>query len=120
MKHIEIIGWNERQSEPAGSQGLYFLSLVKGNGKDTSDFYERIKKDLVIGEEKAMRFSLVSRHLRWLQGEILTILEASIEDERKLKATKDLVKDKISSKISWLFDLCGRPYEEQDSLAYTE
>jgi hypothetical protein len=69
-------------------------------------------EDLVREEERALRFSMVSRHLRWLQGEVLTVLEAAIDDDRKLKATKDLVKDKFSAKISWVYELCGRPDSE--------
>lgn len=72
------------------------------------------------GPEAVFRFSLISRHLRWLQGEILTILEATIEDDRKLKATKDLVKDKISSKISWIYEQCTCPAEEESSLGDSE
>ena len=67
--------------------------------------------------EFALRFSAVSRHLRWLQGEILTVLEATIDDERKLKATKEIAKDKFNAKISWIYEMCGTPEEEQDALS---
>lgn len=72
------------------------------------------------GGENYMRFSLVSRHLRWLQGEILTVLEATIDDDRKLNATKQLVKDKISAKISWIYEQCGIPTEQDYALSDTE
>lgn len=80
------------------------------------------KKPFVMdrASERALRFTLVSRHLRWLQGEILTILEATEENDRKLAATKALIKDKISSKISWLYEVCGCPEEEQDGLEGNE
>lgn len=71
------------------------------------------------GIENYMRFSLISRNFRWLMGEILTIIEASIDDERKLKAVKDLIKDKFSAKISWIYEQCGCPEEEQDELLET-
>lgn len=76
--------------------------------------------ELPVGTEYTLRFTLISRHLRWLQGEILTILEATIEDDRKLKAVKDLVKDKISSKISWLYEQCGCPESQEDGLVDPE
>jgi len=48
--------------------------------------------------------SFVNMHLSHLMGEVLTIAEAVIDDERKLKATKDLVRAKFSAKMSWLFE----------------
>lgn len=72
------------------------------------------------GPERVMRFSLISRQLRWLQGELLTILEATIDDNRKLEATKNLVKDKFNSKISWIYELCGAPVEEEKGLEEVE
>lgn len=64
--------------------------------------------------ESALRFSAVSRHLRWLQGEILTVLEATIDDDRKLNATKEIVKDKFGAKISRIYELCGLPIDEDE------
>lgn len=92
-------------------EGLYFI-----NSRGSIERFELIKD----GRENVMAFSMVSRHLRWLQGEILTILEATIDDERKLKATKQLVKDKISSKISWIYEQCGCPEKEQEGLSEPE
>jgi len=88
-----------------GDEGIYSLSH---DGKLQKFELERD------GEERTLRFSLISKQLRWLQGEVLTILEATIDDERKLKATKDLVKDKFAAKISWVYELCGMPVEDQE------
>lgn len=68
------------------------------------------------GEENYMRFSYVSKQLRYLMGEILTTLEASISDERQLKATKSIVKNYFGRKLDWIYENCGMPEEEQDSL----
>jgi hypothetical protein len=75
-----------------------------------------VKFELHRGQERSLDFTVVSRNLRWLQGEILTVLEAVIDDERKLKATKDLVRDKVSSKISWIYELCGLPENGETGL----
>lgn len=91
-------------------QGVYTLN--EDTGAITSTFEEPLER----GEEKAIRFSLASRHLRWLQGEILTIIDATLSDERKLRAVKDLVRDKFAAKISWLYEQCGAPESEQSEL----
>lgn len=105
MEQPKIIAWDE-------SAGIvqYFP-----NTKKTPWHIEKF--ELERGVESVMRFSLISRHLRWLQGEILTVLEASIDDERRLKASKDLVKDKISAKISWVYEQCGMPESEEYALS---
>ena len=98
VKYMNILGY--------GPQGVYTLN--QKTGAITTTFQEPLER----GEEKALRFSLASRHLRWLQGEILTIIDATLRDERQLKAVKDLVRDKFSSKISWLYEQCGTPESE--------
>ena len=109
----KIIGWNDYI-------GVYNLVPLSPGGTDTEKFIDTVGQEKFElernGQENYMRFSYVSRQLRYLQGEILTILEATIDDERKLKAVKDLVKDKISAKISWVYENCGCPEEEQHGL----
>jgi len=113
-RELNVIGWQE-------DFGVYKLIDLPDNcaSSDPKDYQEKfvIEND---GVENVMRFSLVSRNLRWLQGEILTILEASIDNDNKLKAVKDLVKDKISAKISWLYEQCGKPESEESGLADQE
>lgn len=82
--------------------------------KSNSDVSEKF--ELIRGELAVMDFSLISQQVKWLMGEVLTVTEAVIDDERKLKATKDLIKDKFSAKLSWIYELCGMPEENQDGL----
>ena len=60
-------------------------------------------------EEHAMDFSAIAKHIKWLQGEILTIAEASIDNENKLKATKSLISKSFSDKLDWIYQMCGKP-----------
>ncbi len=100
--------------------GIYEITSLWKGGSDEPSIcvgQGRMKHELERnGIENYMRFSLVSRHLRWLMGEILTIAEASIDNETRLKATKDLIRDKFSSKLDWMYELCGMPEDEQNSL----
>lgn len=109
----KIIGHNEYV-------GVYELQPMYQAGSNENSkvcgIYQK-KFELERGTgENYMRFSYMSMQLRHLQGEILTIIEASIDDDRKLKAVKDLIKDKVSSKLSWIYENCGTPEEEQDAL----
>ena len=116
-KHYKgIIGINDR--------GVYKLTPVYGGSesdKGSTSYvsgYEEIPLQLTRGEyfENYFRYSFVARHLRWLMGEVLTIIDATIDDERKLKATKDLVKDKFSSKMDWIYQQAGTPEDEESSV----
>lgn len=95
-----VIGYNERDGIYALTERGSFEPFVIERG----------------GPEKVARFSFMSRQLRWLQGEILTVAEAVIDDPRKLEATKALIKDRFSAKISWIYELCGTPEDEQRAL----
>ena len=97
---VEIIGYNV--------SGIY--KLTETGEKETFELTRGSK-------ERVFRFSLISQQLRWLQKEMLTIAEATTDDNRKLEATKTLIKDKISAKISWIYELCGTPEGTTQSAA---
>lgn len=96
--------------------GVYELGPVKGpDGK----MHENGQTAFVLERgsgENYMRFSFVSRHLRWLMGEVLTVVDATVADQRQLKAAKDLIKRDFASKISWIYEQCGCPEDEQSDL----
>lgn len=108
-----ILGYND-------DIGTYKLvPLAKGGTGEEETEISGIGKEEFMYErdtgENYMRFSLISKQLRYLMGAILTIIEATV-DEKKLKPTKDLIKDKFSEKISWIFEQCGLPQEEDQHL----
>jgi len=57
--------------------------------------------------EVAARYSFVSQQIKWLMKDVLTILEATIADDRQLNALKLLTKDKFSAKLDWIFQQMG-------------
>lgn len=107
MSNIKIIGHDDLV-------GVYELAKVKDQLEGTVDGH--LKYEIERGVEAAMRFSLISKQFRYLLGEVLTILEATVEDERRLNATKSLLKDKFHAKINWVYEQCGTPEEEQEYL----
>ena len=53
-------------------------------------------------ETLAFRLSFIDDNLRNLTGKILTIIDASIIDEKHNKAVKDIIKEVIGEKIRWI------------------
>lgn len=77
-------------------------------------FYEEQKDGLMVpfvvdasGEEVVARYSFINQQVKWLMKDVLTVLEATITNERQLAALKVLVKDKFSAKLDWIFQQMG-------------
>ena len=52
--------------------------------------------------------------LKGTQGKVLTIIDATFIDEKRLKYVKDLVKDAFSKQADWLFELATRDIEPME------
>lgn len=76
--------------------------------------------ELVRGEPRALHFNMASYHLKHLMGEVLTILEATVENERQLIAAKSIIKNYFGRKIDWIYELCGMPEDGQEGLTEPE
>lgn len=100
---LDVIGFNN---------GMYKYTPSTGSSTSSQEMFELVQD----GTERAFRFDLVSQHLRWLMGQVLTVIDASIENPNKLKAVKDLIKDKFSYKIDWLYELSGLAENQQNGL----
>lgn len=75
-------------------------NMFKNNkGEDVSE------NDYLIPEQEKISFTDVSYQVNFLQGRILTIIEAVITNEAQLKATKDLIKSSISDTHDWFAKL---------------
>lgn len=55
--------------------------------------------------EKPITFGVIETQIRFLQGKILTIADASFSDERQCKAVKDLIKKTFSDQLNWLQEI---------------
>lgn len=53
-----------------------------------------------------MEFGAIKAQLRFLQGDVLTIIEASFSDTEQRKAVKDLVSGAFKRRIDWFQELC--------------
>jgi hypothetical protein len=109
---MKIIGWD-------GLVGVYEIGIIpykETKGTLTSEHEGHIKYEIEAGKEAAMRFSLIAKQFKHLMGDVLTTLEATIDDNRKLEATKKIIKNQVHSKVNWVYEQCGCPEEEQDYL----
>lgn len=55
---------------------------------------------------RPLEFSSIVAQLGFLEGKVLTIIDASYTNERQLKAVKDLVKKMFSEQRNWIGQLC--------------
>lgn len=55
----------------------------------------------------ALQFDTIKIQTKYLQGEILTLIEAAIANEKQCKAVKDVVHMAFRRKLNWFKELCG-------------
>lgn len=115
LSEIKIIGHDDLV-------GVYELSeMWQGGTNEASvkmDGLAHSKYEIEKGKEAAMRFSLISKQFKYLLGEVLTVLEATVDNDRKLQAIKSITKDKFHARINWIYEQCGTPEEEQEYLGF--
>ncbi len=61
----------------------------------------------LMGEERALDYGVIESQMKFLQGKVLTVIDASMDDGRKLKAVKDLVNKAFSEQLTWILQLCN-------------
>jgi hypothetical protein len=56
---------------------------------------------------QSLPLSAITAQLRFLQGSVLTIVDASYASPEQNKAIKDLIKQSFSEKMRWITTLCN-------------
>jgi len=59
-----------------------------------------------MGKEVFHSFGTIQTQVKFLQGKVLTVIDASYTDGRQLKAVKDLVNKMFSEQLTWISQLC--------------
>jgi hypothetical protein len=57
-------------------------------------------------EGRPLEFGSIATQLGFLEGKVLTVIDAALSDQRQLKAVKDLVKKMFSEQRTWISQLC--------------
>lgn len=69
-------------------------------------------QDVKFGKGTPMYYSGIATQVSFLQGKVLTVIDAAIADHQQNKAIKDLIKTAFGEQLDWMFELCGRPFDE--------
>lgn len=92
--------------------------MHKGKILDTTNGLKKVKEydgsqlvleDVVEQDPRPLPYSAIEAQVRYLMGDVLTVIDASFSEGEQKKAVKDLIKSKFSAKLSWLYELCGYP-----------
>jgi hypothetical protein len=59
------------------------------------------------GRQLKLDLGSILSQIKFLQGKVLTVIEASYSEERQLKAVKDLVNKMFSEQMTWITQLCN-------------
>ncbi len=63
-------------------------------------------REELLGEGEKLSVEEIHSQFKFLQGKVLTIIEASISDKGQLKAIKDLVNTSFSNQMMYVEQLC--------------
>ncbi len=59
------------------------------------------------GRQVKLDVGSILSQIKFLQGKVLTVIEASYAEERQLKAVKDLINKMFSEQMTWVTQLCN-------------
>lgn len=61
-------------------------------------------------KSNGLDYNAIEAQIKFLQGKVLTVIDASMADSRQNKAIKDLINSKFSEQLNWMYELChGHP-----------
>ncbi|MFA5696337.1 MAG: hypothetical protein WC917_02725 [Bacilli bacterium] len=93
---------------PSPHVRLFFKigSQVKSR-KNMLDQNSQVKLNPKLGKENKLNYFQVESQIKFLQGKVLTVIDASYSDKEQRKAVKDLVKSAFSIQLAWILQLCA-------------
>jgi predicted kinase len=56
-------------------------------------------------KEEKLCYNEVQTQIKFLQGKILTVIDASYNDKEQRKAVKDLINNFFSYQLNWIYDI---------------
>ncbi len=108
-------GWTEEEinesANEAFEKGEMTAVDILGNEEPFTK-KDTIVYEMLTGEEKPVEIQRVLDVIKHLQGKVLTVLDATFTDEKRIKYVKDLVKEAFSGSSNWLYELSIRDFSE--------
>lgn len=62
--------------------------------------------DRLCGKEISLEYPIIEAQVKFLQGKVLTIIEATLSDERQLRAVKSLISRTFSEQLTNIAQIC--------------
>lgn len=104
MKELDVDGLAEEAYQNGELQAVDML----GN----TETIEPLMDEMFTGHEKPLAAYDVLGVVKHLQGRVLTVVDATFTDEKRLKFVKDLVKECFSASSNWLYEMSIRDFEK--------
>lgn len=85
---------------------------MKTNGTSPISKYDGSQKTVtqeVKSEPKELSYNAILSQVKFLQGKVLTVIDAVSAEKEQKKAIKDLIKNAFSQQLNWIYELCGYP-----------
>lgn len=57
-------------------------------------------------DEKGLPHSAIETQVKFLQGKVLTVIDAAFADREQKKAVKDLINQQFREQLDWIYELC--------------
>jgi len=108
-------GWTEEEINASMQEAYESGELQAVDVLGNSEVVEPILDELFTGDEKPLDAHRVLSVVRHLQGKVLTVVDATFTDEKRIKFVKDLVKDCFSQSSNWLYEMSIRDFEETEN-----
>lgn len=61
----------------------------------------------LLGKEVELGYGSIESQIKFLQGKVLTVIDASYADQTQKKAVKDLINKFFSEQLTWILELCA-------------
>jgi hypothetical protein len=60
-----------------------------------------------LGKEVKLGYVSIESQIKFLQGKVLTVIDASYSEQVQKKAVKDLINKFFSEQLTWILELCA-------------
>jgi len=93
-----------------------YKSYVHAGRAKHGVFYDKkdisVENEVEIGNASLATFGFVERLVAGIMGDVLTIIDASIQDSKQNKAIKDLIKKSLGERL----EFCADWLQDQDAI----
>lgn len=57
-------------------------------------------------KEVEINYNIIETQFKFLQGKVLTVIDATFSDKEQKKAVKDLINKSFSEQLNWVAQIC--------------